>query len=168
MAAADGTLLATERSVIEQSGTIRNMLTDLHTTPTSEPIHIPNVSGPILSKIIEYCQHHRQEEWRRQPAQTEEDCGGDSSEKAVKRAIGRMDQFDHEFCRQVDQGTLFDIMLAANFLDIPPLLDLVGYTVAQMMQGKSVEELRATFNVESDFTQEQEQKVRKENEWCED
>ncbi|KAJ2846435.1 hypothetical protein IWW36_004357, partial [Coemansia brasiliensis] len=67
-----------------------------------------------------------------------------------------MDDFDMEFCK-VDQGTLFDLILAANFLDIQPLMDLVGFTVANKMKGKSVEEIRATFNVKNDFTPEEEE-----------
>jgi S-phase kinase-associated protein 1 len=66
-----------------------------------------------------------------------------------------------------DMDTLFKIILGANFLDIPRLLDLGCKHVANMIKGKKTEEIRKTFNIENDFTEEEEEQVRKENEWCE-
>ncbi|KAJ2826433.1 hypothetical protein FBU31_003442 [Coemansia sp. 'formosensis'] len=161
---AEGAVISVERDIIEQSGTIRNILSDVGST--DKPIPVPNVSGPILSKIIEYCRHHRNDPSRRQAKESHGPEESDSSDAVIQRAIEQMDEFDHQFCR-VDQGTLFDIMLAANFLDIQPLLDLAGYTVANMVKGKSVEEIRSTFNIKNDFTPEEEEEVLRENAWCE-
>jgi S-phase kinase-associated protein 1 len=69
---------------------------------------------------------------------------------------------------KVDQGTLFELILAANYLDIKGLLDVTCKTVANMIKGKSPEQIRQTFNIKNDFTQAEEEQVRKENEWCEE
>lgn len=69
---------------------------------------------------------------------------------------------------QVDQGTLFELILAANYLDIKGLLDVTCKTVANMIKGKTPEEIRKTFNIKNDFTASEEEQVRKENEWCEE
>jgi len=104
---------------------------------------------------------------------------------------------------QVDQEMLFEIILviplssrfqiigsstnmqAANYLDIKPLLDTGCKTVANMIKGKSPEEIRKTFNITNDFTYvslnllfstrltfafspEEEAQIKKENEWAED
>ncbi|KAK2557831.1 S-phase kinase-associated protein 1 [Acropora cervicornis] len=53
---------------------------------------------------------------------------------------------------------------AANYLDIKGLLDVTCKTVANMIK----EEIRKTFNIKNDFTPEEEEQVRKENEWCEE
>ncbi|KAJ1853120.1 hypothetical protein GGH12_005042 [Coemansia sp. RSA 1822] len=164
LASADGAVITVDQDIVEQSGTLRNILSDV--VSSEAPIPVPNVNGAILSKVIEYCTHHRGDPQRRKPRDTLYD-EPDSSEAAINRAISQMDDFDAEFCR-VDQGTLFDLILAANFLDIQPLLDLVGYTVANKLKGKSVEEMRATFNVKNDFTPEEEEQARKDNAWCED
>jgi len=37
-----------------------------------------------------------------------------------------------------------------------------------MIRGKTPEEIRKTFNIENDFTPEEEAQVKKENEWCEE
>ncbi|KAF8742588.1 hypothetical protein HU200_013592 [Digitaria exilis] len=53
--------------------------------------------------------------------------------------------------------------MAANYLDIKGLLDLTCQTVADMIKGKSPEEVRKTFNIVNDFTPEEEEEVRREN-----
>lgn len=69
---------------------------------------------------------------------------------------------------QVDQGTLFELILAANYLDIKGLLDVTCKTVANMIKGKTPDEIRKTFNIKNDFSASEEEQVRKENEWCEE
>ena len=68
----------------------------------------------------------------------------------------------------LDQTLLFELILAANYMDIKPLLDLTCATVASMIKGKSPEEIRSTFNITNDFSPEEEAQVREENKWCEE
>jgi S-phase kinase-associated protein 1 len=84
----------------------------------------------------------------------------------------------------VDQELLFEIILvrhsifpallltflgqAANYLDIKALLDVGCKTVANMIKGKSPEEIRKQFNIQNDFSPEEEDQIRRENEWAED
>ncbi len=37
-----------------------------------------------------------------------------------------------------------------------------------MIKGKSTDEIRKTFNITNDFTPEEEEQIRRENEWAED
>ena len=69
---------------------------------------------------------------------------------------------------QVDDETLFNLILAANYLDIKPLLDLTCKTVADEIKGKTPEEIRIRFNIKNDFTPEEEEEVKRENAWCEE
>jgi S-phase kinase-associated protein 1 len=68
----------------------------------------------------------------------------------------------------IDQEKLFELILAANFMDIKPLLDLTCAAVASLIKGKTPEEIRKTFNIVNDFTPEEEAAVREENKWCEE
>lgn len=66
------------------------------------------------------------------------------------------------------QGDTNVWLQASNYLDIKPLLDVGCKTVANMIKGKSPEEIRKTFNITNDFTPEEEEQIRRENEWAED
>jgi S-phase kinase-associated protein 1 len=69
---------------------------------------------------------------------------------------------------EVEHETLFELMLAANYMDIRPLLDLTCATVASLIKGKTTEEIRRTFNIVNDFTPEEEAQVMEEAKWCEE
>jgi S-phase kinase-associated protein 1 len=68
----------------------------------------------------------------------------------------------------VEQEVLFELILAANYMDIKPLLDLTCATVASLIKGKTPEEIRKQFNIVNDFTPEEEASVREENKWVEE
>ncbi|XP_059072041.1 SKP1-like protein 1B [Cryptomeria japonica] len=85
----------------------------------------------------------------------------------VNSKISELDvkTWDKEFVK-VDQATLFDIIQAANYLNIENLLDLTCQTVADMIKGKTPEEIRMIFNIKNDYTPEEEEEVRRENQWA--
>lgn len=72
-----------------------------------------------------------------------------------------------DFC-DIEQVILFELILAANYMDIKPLLDLTCATVASMIKGKTPEEIRTTFHISNDFSPEEEAQVREENKWCDE
>ena len=119
-----------------------------------DPIPLPNVNGAIMRKVIEWASHHRG------------DAPPPEDEDFKDKKLEEIDAWDQEFLK-VDQGTLFELILAANYLDIKGLLDVTCKTVANMIKGKTPEEIRKTFNIKNDFTPEEEEQIRKENEWCE-
>ena len=63
---------------------------------------------------------------------------------------------------------LQELISAANYLDIRPLLEVTWATVAAMMKGKSVEEYRKLFNIENNFTPEEEEQIKEENRWIDE
>ena len=72
-------------------------------------------------------------------------------------------------CTVFGNLSLFNIVeffQAANYLNIKSLLDLTCQTVADMIKGKTPEEIRKTFNIKNDFTPEEEEEVRRENQWA--
>lgn len=149
----DGVDFKVEVKVAKMSETIKNLIED---AGIDAPIPLPNVTGKILSKVVEYCKYHTEN-----PTLVKNDEKKD--EKRTDDIIG----WDLDFCK-VDQPMLFELILAANYLDVKELLDLTCKTVANMIKGKTPDEIRRTFNIKNDFTPEEEEQVRKENEWCEE
>jgi len=145
-----------EKEVAERSVLIKNMLEDVGGDVSDQAIPIPNVNEAVLRKVIEWCDHHKSDPI---PVADED---SDSRKKSTD-----IEEWDQKFM-QVDQEMLFEIILAANYLDIKPLLDVGCKTVANMIKGKSPEEIRKTFNIQNDFTPEEEDQIRRENEWAED
>ncbi|XP_044970849.1 SKP1-like protein 1B isoform X2 [Hordeum vulgare subsp. vulgare] len=160
----DGEEFDVDKTVAMESQTLRHMIEDVC---ADNAIPFPNVNSKILSKVIEYCKQHVQA--RPKPADsTAADAAANSSTSAPAVAPAPtvdMKSWDVEFIK-VDQATLYDLILAANYLDIKGLLDLTCQTVADMMKGKTPEEIRKTFNIENDFTPEEEAEIRKENQWA--
>jgi S-phase kinase-associated protein 1 len=144
----DDEMFEVDESVAYESQTVKNMIED---TGTDSAIPLPNVSSKILAKVIEYCRYHVE-------SQKSSDDKPAIPEDEIK-------QWDAEFVK-VDQATLFDLILAANYLNIKNLLDLTCQTVADMIKGKTPEEIRKTFNIKNDFTPEEEEEVRRENQWA--
>lgn len=64
----------------------------------------------------------------------------------------------------MDQGTLFELILAANYLDIPNLLNAACMTVANMIKGRTTEEIRQTFHITNDFSPSEEDLMTMESE----
>ncbi|KAI9184477.1 hypothetical protein H9P43_003530 [Blastocladiella emersonii ATCC 22665] len=157
LTSSDGETLTVSLDVANRSVLLKNMLEDVGDDADTE-IPIPNVTARVLKKVIEYCEHHKNDPL---PNPDEEE---DTEER---RRSDDIDEWDSEYIT-VEQEMLFEIILAANYLDIKPLLDLGCKTVANMIKGKTTEEIRKTFGIQNDFTPEEEEQIRRENEWAED
>ena len=141
----DGETFDVDEAVALESQTIKHMIEE---DCIDNGIPLPNVTSKILCKVIEYCKKHVE------------------TPRTDDRTVDEeLKNWDAEFVK-VDQATLFDLILAANYLDIKSLLDLTCQTVADMIKGKTPEEIRKTFNIKNDFTPEEEEEVRRENQWA--
>jgi hypothetical protein len=64
------------------------------------------------------------------------------------------------------QDALYDLINAADYLRIDGLLDAACKKLAGMMKGKTPEEIRNTFNIPDDYTEEEKKKVRRDYAWA--
>ncbi|KAI1301787.1 S-phase kinase-associated protein 1 [Halotydeus destructor] len=155
--ASDGEVFEVDIEVAKASMTIKNMLDDLGIEDVDqEDVPLPNVNGAILRKVIAWAEYHKDD-----PPPANDD------EENRERRTDDIPQWDQDFLK-VDQGTLFELIQAANYLDIKGLLDVTCKTVANMIKGKTPEEIRKTFNIKNDFTPEEEAAIREENRWAEE
>ena len=133
----DEEIFEIEEAVALESETIKHMVED---GCADNAIPLPNVTSSILAKVLEYCNKHVEEG---------KDQDKDDGESPLKK-------WDADFIK-VDQKELFDLIMAANYLNIKGLLDLTCQAVADMIKGKTPEEIRKHFNIKNDFTPEEEE-----------
>jgi len=141
--------------VAQMSELVKSMMEDEGDGVTEIPL--PNVKATVLQKVIEFCTHHTNKE---QMTEIEKPLKSQNMADVVQQWYARY--------VDVEQVVLFELILAANYMDIKPLLDLTCATVASMIKGKTPEEIRTTFNISNDFSPEEEAQVREENKWCEE
>ncbi|CAH2070442.1 unnamed protein product [Thlaspi arvense] len=116
----NGITFEVEEAVALQPEAIAYMIED---DCANDTIPLANITGDILTLLIEYCKKH--------------------------------------------VPKIFNLLLAADFLNIKTLFDLTCQFVADtMIKGKTVVEVRRTLNIEKDYTSEEEAEVRQENEWA--
>lgn len=118
-------------------------------------INVQNVRSAVLKLIIQWCEHYRDVDFK-----------DDEQDEDAKKSAPAND-YDKKFLN-VDQEMLYEIILGANYLNIKPLLNAGCKEVAEMIRGKSPDEIRKTFNIVNDFSPEEERAIKRENEWAED
>lgn len=121
----------------------------------SKPFPLPVIKSSILSLVVEYLVQYRDSK----PVEMPKPLPGKPFRDLVT-------EWEYKYTSQ-ELPIIFELILAANYLDIPGLLDLCCAKVASEIRGRSVEEIRSIFQIENDFTPEEEQQIRDENRWCE-
>jgi len=111
-------------------------------------IPLPNVRNEVLVKVIDFCKHHQ-----------EEPMTAITTPLKSSKIESLVQPWYAEFCN-VDKTLLFELVTAANFMDIKPLLDLTCLAVAVLIKGKSAQELRAIFNIANELTPEEDAVVK--------
>ncbi|KAL7670294.1 hypothetical protein ACOME3_005233 [Neoechinorhynchus agilis] len=159
-------ILEVDAKAARRCNVIRGMIDEMTSMPymtpdLEEPISISEVNMSILKKVMMWCNYHRDD----RTAESQSLDHDDQSTAKMLKLTNDTTAWDVEFFK-VDQATLLEIIAAANFLDIPDLLDKACRVVADMIKGKSPEEIRRTFNIQNDFTQSEENQIRMENSWC--
>eukprot|EP00171_Calliarthron_tuberculosum_P015213 IDg15213t1 len=105
---------------------VKGMLEDVAEQNGME-IPMPEVDGPILKKVVEYCRYFHIQE---------------TSHMTADEA----DRWEKDFVT-VEKAMLFAMIRAANYLDIQSLLDLTCKTVADMIKGKTADEVNREFTI---------------------
>eukprot|EP00178_Gracilaria_changii_P019519 TRINITY_DN56554_c0_g1_i1.p1 TRINITY_DN56554_c0_g1~~TRINITY_DN56554_c0_g1_i1.p1 ORF type:complete len:158 (-),score=28.98 TRINITY_DN56554_c0_g1_i1:18-458(-) len=130
----DGREFEVAKSVATMSQTITNLIDSGFGGDVAIPI--TEVNSATLERVLNYCKYRKDNPYT--PEQLKDERSLD------------LDPWDEVFI-ELEQPVLFDLILAANFLDIKPLLDLACKKVAKMIKAaKSPEEIRETFNIITD------------------
>ncbi|KLO05571.1 E3 ubiquitin ligase SCF complex, Skp subunit [Schizopora paradoxa] len=126
---------------------VKNMVEDVGLL--DEAIPLPNVSGEILKIVLEYCDKHQDDGYTEPNEETLE-----------------MEEWDREFLER-HITIIFRLSIAADYLDIRPLLDVICKFIVYKTRGKNPYQNRKFFRIESDWSPEEAKQIMKENGWIE-
>lgn len=145
LVSSDGVKFELSEAAASLSKTLGNMIED--DCATNGAIPLANVAADILAMVVEYCNRH---------AAAAANASG--QEELIRK-------FDAEFVN-IDRKKLFGLINAANFLNMPCLLELTCQRTADLIKDMMPEQVREVFGIENDFTPEEEAEVRNENAWA--
>ena len=114
----EGEIFPIDVEIAKKSNFIRTMLSDLGEEAT---VPLPNVTTDILKKVIEWCIVHKDD------PEPDED-----SVEYWERRTDKITGWDVDFFK-IDQATLFELIQAANYLDIKGLVDEACKEVAYLI-----------------------------------
>ena len=110
-----------------------------------EAIPLPTVSKETLEKVIEFCTYLK-----------------DNTPPEIEKPLRSTNLHDvtttwyADFVDKDLEPFIYDLLLAANFMDIKPLVELCCAKIGSQIKNKSIPEVRKLFNIVNDFTPEEE------------
>lgn len=141
------------RKAAAQSDLMKSMLMDDDDPDEIPEIPLLEVDHKTLTMVVAFLNHHQTDPMKEitKPIQTSD-------------LVALTSEWDAKLV-DLPQEDLFKLITAANYLDIPSLLDLAICKVACIVKGKTPEEVKAIFNIANDLTPEEEKLVRDQNSW---
>ncbi|KAI0149767.1 E3 ubiquitin ligase SCF complex, Skp subunit [Hypoxylon sp. NC0597] len=182
--AEDGQCLTISREAAKKSQLFTDLMEDLAEEETELPIPI-QADKETLEKVVQWCQiqvQHEDEEAKRTAKEANEEANDkdvvDASASSTDsdpdgpyvtpadHAITVIPSWAKGFFAELSRDETFAVITAANFLDIPLLLEYSAKHIANNIKGMSTEQMREFFNIENDFSPEEEERIRRECEWA--
>ena len=148
LTSSDGIKVTIDSKSAEKSGLLRGLIQDYS---EDSDIPVPDIRGEVLQKVVEWLIH-----WK------------DEDPKSIPKPLPSHDlkevteEWNADFINSVELPTNYDIITAANYMDIKPLLELSCARVASLMKNRSIEQIREFFNIPIDMTEEDQKKMEEE------
>ena len=141
LTSADNQKIQLDFKSAERSHLLKGLLADHE---ESKEIPLPDVKYNILKKVVEYLTYYKDKE----PAQIPKPLPSANLNEFTN-------EWDVNFINSIELDGVFDLINAANYMDINSLLDLACAKIASLMKGKSAQEIRAMFNIECDLSEDE-------------
>ncbi len=137
----DGTKIEINEKAAEKSTLLKELFEGF--SDNMEDTLIPHTDGPILKKVAEYLDYYTGKEPRQIP------------KPLPSASLAEVtDEWDINFMNSIQLDLVFDLINAANYFSIKPLLELACAKIASEMYGKTADEIREKFNIENDLDEE--------------
>lgn len=162
---AGGDLVPLPLEIAQQSRLVKNMIDVLKVQENNVEIPCETLKKEVVELLavssVPLCPPLPQS-WM----ESHKEDGADADEG--KKFNPQLSEQERRWFAELDEQRLYDVMMAANFLDVPHLLDKACETVAAMVRGRTPEEIREILGLKNDFSQEEYELVLKENAWLGD
>ena len=130
---------STRKSIDEKSAKMSILINDYSKDFPNAEIHLNNIDGDTLIKIKEYLDHYKEKNPKIIPKPL--------PKKDFKEVVN---DWDYNYIN-IEIEKIFNIMLAANFLNIEPLINLTCAKISSLITGKKPEEIRRILGMGKDF-----------------
>lgn len=153
--AMEGDRISINKNQVQHSELLKALVNGNPTTEVEVPLH--HIRSVTLDRVVKYMKHH--------------DLGNPPKdiEKPLRSAVlsQLVDQWDSDLVElTVDQ--LFELLMAASYLHVKPLVELVSAKLAIGFKGKTPDQLRKAMNITKDFTAEEEAAIQNDHRLLED
>jgi S-phase kinase-associated protein 1 len=127
----DGRTFELERSWAKVSSLVKR---SLETDSSASEVPILGVEGAVLELVVEYLVHHKG---------TEPDVVEKPLRSKVMREVVK-DEWDADFIDRVgaNRQALYELIMAANYMDVQGLLHLGCAKVASLIKGQPLEKIK--------------------------
>lgn len=134
----DGRRFTLSKSEASCSNALKTMIESFkgNNNSANECISLKLVDGLTLAQVVDWCKSH---------------AGQEADEEASED--------DVRMLNSIPEDELFRLMQVANYLDVRSLLNASCQTIAKRWEGMKVEEIRKKYNIEADFTLEEEHQM---------
>jgi len=140
------TAFKVSRKAALQSNLVKTALED---DREAKEVSLVHITAPIVEKVVQYMNYHKDVP----PRKIESPLKSNNMKELV-------DKFDAKFVDEVDLDTLMKLLLAANYMDVKSLLELICAKVASMMKGKTAPQIRKAFGIREEFTPEEYEEIK--------
>ena len=147
----DGGKIEMSKKAAMKSSIIKGILEDY---PDNDEIPLNNVNSTTFEKIKDYLVHYQDKE----PQKIEIPLKSNVFKECV-------DDWDYGYLGE-DIDQIFDILNAANYLDIKPLMELASAKLGSKLKGLSSESIKKDFDIPP-LTQEEREQILKDKKFLE-
>ena len=149
----DGKIVELSKKAAEKSEILKGMIEDY---PDDTEIQVKSVKGEALIKIKEYLEHYEEIP----PKEVSKPLKSNDFKECV-------DEWDYNFIGKIDDNdTLENLILAANFLNIKPLLILLAAKIASKIKGVNTQTIRNIFGI-NELKNEEKKQFKEDKEYLE-
>jgi S-phase kinase-associated protein 1 len=134
LVSSDGIKVELTKKSAMRSNLLKGLLEDYD---YSTPIPLPEVNGEILKHIVGFLDHFKNSEPTLIPLKPH----------PLRSLKDVTSEWEADWIEQFPWETVEDIIIASNYMDIPPILHLSCAKIASLMKRKTADEIREMFNM---------------------